>query len=95
LSEQGLALQAPEPLPPVENVPLSFVLPGTSDLVEATGKVIWAEDDGRAGMFFSGLTPTSRHHLKSWLAKRGAKSKNAVRVLLPPQRARRGVHTTH
>ncbi|HXM62024.1 MAG TPA: PilZ domain-containing protein [Terriglobales bacterium] len=95
LSEQGLALQAPEPLPPVENVPLRFVLPGTSDLVEATGKVIWTEDDGRAGMFFSQLTAASRHHLKNWLAKRGAKSKNAVRVLLPPQRSRRGAHPAH
>src|SRR5271170_4300246 len=95
LSEQGLALQAPEPLPPVQNVPLRFVLPGTTHLVEATGKVIWADDDGRAGMFFSRLTPASRQHLKNWLAKRGAKTKNAVRVLLPPQRARRSAHASH
>jgi hypothetical protein len=89
LSEQGLALQAPEPLPPVHNVPLRFVLPGTTHVVEATGKVIWADDDGRAGMFFSRLTPASRHHLKNWLAKRGAKAEDAVRVLLPPYKARR------
>jgi PilZ domain len=95
LSEQGLALQAPEPLPPVQNVPLRFILPGTTHLVEATGKVIWADDDGRAGMFFSRLTPASRQHLKNWLAKRGAKSKNAVRVLLPGQRARRSAHASH
>ena len=95
LSEQGLALQAPEPLPQVENVPLRFVLPGTSHLVEAMGKVIWSEDDGRAGMFFLRLTPDSRQHLRSWLAKRGAKSKNAVRVLLPPQRGRRWAHASH
>jgi len=95
LSEQGLALQAPEPLPPVQNVPLRFVLPGTSQLVEATGKVIWADDDGRAGMFFSGLSAASRQHLKDWLAKRGTRGKNAVRILLPPQRARRSAHTSH
>jgi hypothetical protein len=75
-------------LPPVQNVPLRFVLPGTSYLVEAIGKVIWADDDGRAGMFFSRLTPASRHHLKDWLVKRGTKTRNAVRVLLPPPRAR-------
>jgi hypothetical protein len=63
--------------------------------VEATGKVIWADDDGRAGMFFSRLTPASRHHLKNWLAKRGAKTKNAVRVLLPPHKARRSSHASH
>jgi len=95
LSEQGLALQAPEPLPPVQNVPLRFVLPGTSHLLEATGKVIWADDDGRAGMFFSGLTSASKHHLKNWLAKRGAKTRNAVRALLPPQKARRSAHAAH
>lgn len=95
LSEQGLALQAPEPLPPVQNVPLRFVLPGTSHLIEATGEVIWADDDGRAGVFFSGLTPVSRGHLRNWLTKRGAKAKNAVKVLLPPQRTRRSAHTSH
>jgi hypothetical protein len=95
LSEQGLALQAPEPLPPVQNVPLRFVLPGTSQLIEATGEVIWADDGGRAGVFFSGLAPASRSHLRSWLAKRGAKAKNAVRVLLPPQRSRRSPHPSH
>jgi len=95
LSEQGLALQAPEPLPPVQNVPLRFVLPGTSHLVEATGEVIWADDDGRAGVFFSGLTSASRSHLRNWLTKRGAQTKNAVRALLPPQRARRSAHPSH
>jgi hypothetical protein len=95
LSEQGLALQAPEPLPPVQNVPLRFVLPGTSHLIEATGKVIWADDDGRAGMFFSRLTAASRHNLKTWLAKRGAKSRNAVSVLLPPNKTRRSAPASH
>jgi PilZ domain len=95
VSEQGLALQAPEPLPPVHDVPLRFLLPGTSHLVEATGKVIWTDDDGRAGLFFSRMTSASRHHLKNWLAKRGAKTKDAVRALLPPQRARRSGHASH
>ena len=94
LSEQGLALQAPEPLPAVHNVPLHFYLPGTSHVVEGIGKVIWTDDDGRAGMFFSRLTPASRHHLKNWLAKRGSKTKDAVRVLLP-QKSRRYVPASH
>jgi len=95
VSEQGLALQAPEPLPAAHSVPLHFYLPGTSHLVEGVGKVIWAEDDGRAGMFFSRLAPASRYHLKNWLAKRGTKSKDAVRVLLPPQRLRRSIPASH
>jgi hypothetical protein len=95
LSEQGLALQALEPLPPVENVPLRFVLPGTTHVIEATGKVIWTDDDGRAGMFFSQLSAASQHHLKNWLAKRGTKTKDAVRALLPQQKGRRSTHTSH
>ena len=95
LSEQGLALQTTEPLPQGQKVPLHFVLPGTSHLVEATGEVIWADHDGRAGIFFSDLTPASRNHLRDWLAKRGIKAKNAVRVLLPPHRARRSSHAAH
>lgn len=95
VSEQGLALQAPEPLLRVRNVPLHFVLPGTQHLVEASGEVIWADDDGRAGLFFSSIAPASRHHLKNWLAKRGGKSADAVRVLLPPRRARHPTRATH
>ena len=59
LNQNGVALQAPEPLPPVQQVPLRFVLPGTSQMVEGMGEVVWADDGGRAGMLFSRLTPAS------------------------------------
>ncbi|HKS76543.1 MAG TPA: PilZ domain-containing protein [Terriglobales bacterium] len=70
LSQQGLSLQAPEPLPAVHRVPLRFVLPGTSNMIEGIGEVIWADDEGRAGMAFSQLTADSRSHLRNWLQKR-------------------------
>src|SRR5438477_7602025 len=60
LNEQGISLQSPEPLPPVQEVPLRFVLPGTSNMVEGTGEVIWTDDRGRAGILFSRLTAASR-----------------------------------
>jgi CheY-like chemotaxis protein len=91
LSEQGLALQAAEPLPPVQNVPLRFVLPGTGHMVEAMGEVIWTDDQGRAGMFFSQLTPASRRSLKNWLAKQRVSRKQSVRILLPAPRMRRAM----
>jgi PilZ domain len=68
LSEHGLALQAPELLPPVQNVPLRFVLPETNQIIEATGEIIWADDLGRVGMVFSDLGPVSRNHIKEWLS---------------------------
>jgi hypothetical protein len=81
LNQDGLALQAPEPLPPVQLVPMRFVLPGTDHMVEGTAEVIWADDGGRAGVLFSRLTPASRKYLKQWLGKRDARKKPVVRAV--------------
>jgi CheY-like chemotaxis protein len=88
LSEQGLSLQAPEPLPAVQKVPLRFVLPGTTHMVEGNGELIWADDEGRAGMLFSRLTPTSRKYLKTWLSKRSPRKKSAVHGASRSEKAR-------
>jgi response regulator RpfG family c-di-GMP phosphodiesterase len=89
LSEQGLALQAPEPLRHSQSVPLRFVLPGTAHTVHAIGEVIWADETGRAGLFFVRLTPSSQKHLRHWFARHHAKRKDAVHVLMPPGQSRR------
>jgi|HubBroStandDraft_6_1064221.scaffolds.fasta_scaffold00106_20 ActR/RegA family two-component response regulator len=89
LSEQGLALQAAEPLFQAQSLPLRFVLPGTAQTVRAIGEVIWADEAGRAGLFFSRLTPSSQKYLRNWFAGRHAETKDAVRVLLPPRESRR------
>ena len=94
LNQNGMALQAPEPLPPVQQVPLRFVLPGTSNMVEGMGEVIWADDGGRAGMLFSRLTPASRKYLKQWFVKRGEKKKAAARSVRG-QKARRAAAGSH
>jgi hypothetical protein len=41
-------------------------------MIEGKGEVIWADDEGRAGMLFSHLTATSRKYLKAWLVKQSA-----------------------
>ena len=87
LNRDGLALQAPEPLPPVQQVPLRFVLPGTSHMVEGVGEVVWADDGGRAGMLFSRLTPASRKYMKQWFMKRDARNKAASRPRVEKARA--------
>ncbi|MBS1852670.1 MAG: PilZ domain-containing protein [Acidobacteria bacterium] len=89
LSEQGMALQAPEPLPQGQEVRFRFVLPESPEAVQGTGNVIWADEYGRAGMFFSSLSPASRKHLKLWLARQRQRKKSpgrrsALRSLLPP-----------
>jgi hypothetical protein len=95
LNQNGMALQAPEPLPPVQQVPLRFVLPGTDDMVQGMGEVIWADDGGRAGMLFSRLTPASRKYLKQWFGKRDSKKKTASRAAVRPEKARRAAAGSH
>jgi CheY-like chemotaxis protein len=69
LSEDGLSVQAAEPVPAAE-LPIRFILPATAQVIEGVGEVMWADDSGRAGILFSELTPATRRHLKMWMAKR-------------------------
>ena len=82
IGEQGLAIQASEPVPVNADIPFRCVLPGTQVTLNGQADVIWASDQGRAGLFFSKLAPAARKHLKQWLSKRGH-SKHAVRDLMP------------
>jgi len=86
IGEHGLALQATEPVPVSSNLAFRCVLPGTNVTLHGHADVIWASDQGRAGLFFSKLAPAARKHLKQWLHKRSAhsKSKHDVHDLLPP-----------
>jgi FixJ family two-component response regulator len=87
IGEHGLAVQATEPVPMSSNLPFRCTLPGTDITLHGHADVIWASDQGRAGLFFSKLAPAARKHLKHWLHKRGAhnhgKEKESARDLLP------------
>jgi DNA-binding NarL/FixJ family response regulator len=85
LSEQGLAVQASGPIPAGAQIPFRCLLPGTSHTLRGLADIIWADSQGRAGMFFLHLPPSSRKLLKHWLARGSAHSADAVRVLLPPE----------
>jgi len=87
IGEHGLAMQATEAVPMDSNLPFRCVLPGTTVTLHGHADVMWASDQGRAGLFFSKLAPAARKHLKQWLAKRGSHGRRAVRDLLPPSDA--------
>jgi len=91
IGEHGLAIQATEPVPMSSNLSFRCVLPGTNVTLHGHADVMWASDQGRAGLFFSKLSPAARKHLKQWLHKRSAhskqKDKHDVRDLLPPEDA--------
>jgi CheY-like chemotaxis protein len=86
IGEHGLAIQASDPVPMNSNVEFRCVLPGTQTTLHGHADVIWASDQGRAGLFFSKLAPAARKHLTEWLHKRAqhSKDKGALRDLLPP-----------
>ncbi|HYL15383.1 MAG TPA: PilZ domain-containing protein [Terriglobales bacterium] len=73
LNEDGLSVQAADPLPAMEKVPVYFLLPGGARAIEGTAEIIWADDSGRAGIFFSHLSPATRRRLRSWLSRRNKK----------------------
>ena len=75
IGEHGLAVQATEPVPMGSNLAFRCVLPGTKVTLHGHADVMWASDQGRAGLFFSKLSPAARKHLKQWLHKRSAHSK--------------------
>jgi CheY-like chemotaxis protein len=85
ISEHGIAVQATEPVPMHPNLAFRCLLPGTDITLHGHADVIWASDQGRAGLFFSRLTPSARKHLKQWLHKRGVHRKDAARVLVRPR----------
>ena len=89
IGEHGLAVQATDPLPMSSGLPFRCVLPGTQVTLQGQADVIWASDQGRAGLFFSKLAPAARKHLKKWLHQRAKhqENKSAVRDLLPPDDA--------
>jgi CheY-like chemotaxis protein len=70
LNEEGLSIQAAQPLPAIDEVPIHFLLPGTRNAVEASAELVWADDSGRAGMFFRELKGSSKRHLSKWLARK-------------------------
>ena len=84
IGEHGLAVQAGEAIPVKSNIAFRCVLPGTHVTFNGHADVIWASDQGRAGLFFSKLAPAARKHLKQWLARRGNQNKHALRELMPP-----------
>jgi len=94
ISEDGLSVLASEPLPVFE-LPLRFILSGTNHVIEGTGEVTWADDNGRAGIFFSKLTPGARRQLKAWMNKNDKRKKTRSRLVPRQAAAQRASHPSH
>jgi|GEM_PF-2246893 len=60
-------------------VNMSFRLPETDDLIQATGKVVWSERTGLTGVQFTSIPNKQLHQLGAWLDERDP---NAIKVTL-------------
>jgi DNA-binding response OmpR family regulator len=77
LSVGGLALQCQQPLLINREVLTQFSLPGSSSVIHATGRVVNANNTGRAGVRFSFVPEDDRNLLENWLASELAKLEKA------------------
>jgi ActR/RegA family two-component response regulator len=69
LSEHGMAIRTTEPVRPQSNVSFRCSLPGSNQL-HGHADVIWSDDEGHAGMFFSRMSLSAQKHLRDWLHQR-------------------------
>jgi len=95
LTEQGLSVQAAEPLVPMRGLSLRFILPGTTQVVHATGDFVWTDKAGRAGLFFTNVPAACRRDLQAWLKKREGRKHAGARPGFEVRFGRRAMAATH
>ncbi|HZQ92390.1 MAG TPA: PilZ domain-containing protein [Terriglobales bacterium] len=100
LGEGGMGLQALEPLEVQRTLQLRFEIPGTDELVEATGDIAWADPSGRVGVRFVEMSDVSRERLRQWVMSDAVEAGAAIaqgqafdpdsmgtlKIVPPPQR---------
>ena len=67
LSSSGVALTAPSPLKPGEEIQLILFLQGADMVVRALGTVVWDDKHGKTGISFKCASPQHQADLDSWL----------------------------
>jgi ActR/RegA family two-component response regulator len=77
LSVGGLALQSEQLLQVDHDLLANFSLPGRSELIHVTGRVVNANHKGRAGIRFSFIPEEDLAFLENWLATELAKLEKA------------------
>ena len=77
ISIGGLALQCRQPVEVNSQVALTFRLSASKILIQAAGKVVNADQNGRAGICFSFIPEQERKLLESWLTVQLAKLEEA------------------
>jgi hypothetical protein len=72
LSDGGIFIQVPSPLPRAGKVYFEFALPGQGQLVRLSGEVAWQAANGRTGIRFLDVPQVSRRLIQTWLQQNSA-----------------------
>jgi DNA-binding response OmpR family regulator len=67
ISEGGLAFECDTPFLLGHPVTLTFTLPGTKEVLEVGGEIVWLGKSGTAGIRFGAISATLRQRLTDWL----------------------------
>lgn len=70
LTEEGVCVSSPDLLTSQRDVDLCLELPETQSKVQTSGRVVWS-GNGRSGILFSEMQPSSLHELREWLHLNG------------------------
>jgi hypothetical protein len=85
LSQDGACIQTISPFRPESRVMLSLDLLGNNSFISARGVVIWSDQLGRNGIYFSEISDGCREHLKHWLfAHEASVGVNRFRIAAGP-----------
>jgi CheY-like chemotaxis protein len=87
LGEGGMGIQALEPLEVSRSLKLRFEVPGTRNLLQATGEIAWADAAGRVGIRFAEIAEQDRDYLREWVFGNALETM-APRSAMSPEQAR-------
>ncbi|HJT53626.1 MAG TPA: PilZ domain-containing protein [Candidatus Angelobacter sp.] len=82
LSQTGLCLAGPEPLPQGGTVSVNFSLPGSEDLLHLIGTIIWSDASGKSGVRFNRVSADQQKRLQQSLK---ARMPGNLGFLAPPE----------
>jgi len=72
ISEGGMAIQALQPVQADGPLRLHFDLPGSSDTMNLTAEIMWADSSGRAGLRFLDMAQDEQRRLLDWVRMNGS-----------------------
>jgi hypothetical protein len=70
LSQTGLCLTGPEPLPQGGTISVNFSLPGNDEVLHVMGTVIWSDASGNSGVQFNRISTQQQKLLRESLKSR-------------------------